>query len=318
MKRLNYLYENAKELKFDEGDNLVFISDIHRGDGTYSDSLLPNKSIYKTALSYYYRKGFTYIEVGDGDELWKSRNCNDLAYIYDDIFRLLNKFKEENRLYIIYGNHDIIKNNENFYISQYRSLKKVGENYGKGFLKFIKDIVFYEGINFKYTPVNEKFLVTHGHQADYMNSNYWMLSRFLVRYVWKFLNGLAGFRDPTSPAKNNKKGNKVDRKIEKWAMDNGKMIICGHTHNSRMPECNEPPYFNDGCCVLPYAITAIEIEGGKISLVKWNIESQESGILWVRRKIITGPNNIEDYLLWARDERIRMINEEKEEKMRRK
>ena len=84
-----------------------------------------------------------------------------------------------------------------------------------------------------------------------------------------------------------------------------------------MPEYKEPPYFNDGCCVLPYAITAIEIEKGRISLVKWNIEAQESGILWVRRKVITGPNNLESYLLWARDERIRIIKEEKEEVLRR-
>ena len=46
------------------------------------------------------------------------------------------------------------------------------------------------------------------------------------------------------------------------------MIICGHTHNSRMPKTDEAPYFNDGCCVLPYAMTAIEIEEGNISLIK--------------------------------------------------
>ena len=88
MKRLYYLYDSAKEVKFDEGDNIVFISDIHRGDGTYYDSLMPNKNIYKTALSYYYKRGFTYVEVGDGDELWKNRNCNDIAYIYNDVFKL--------------------------------------------------------------------------------------------------------------------------------------------------------------------------------------------------------------------------------------
>lgn len=311
MKRLNYLYENSKEVKFDNGDNIVFMSDIHRGDGTFYDSFLPNKNIYKAALSYYYKKGFTYVEVGDGDELWKNINCTDIAYVYNDVFKVLNKYKEENRLYIIYGNHDIIKSRENFYITQYRALKKIGNNYGHNFLKFIKDLNFYEGINFKYTPINEKFLVTHGHQADEFNYRYWMISRFLVRYPWKFLNGIAGFRDPSSPAKNNKKGNKVDKRLEKWAKDNGKMILCGHTHNSRMPECKEPPYFNDGCAVLPYAITAIEVESGRISLVKWNIEAQESGVLWVRRKIITGPRNIEEYLLWARQERIRMIEDEK-------
>ena len=96
------------------------------------------------------------------------------------------------------------------------------------------------------------------------------------------------------------------------------MILCGHTHNSRMPELNDPPYFNDGCCVLPYAITTIEVEKGNISLVKWNIESQESGVLWVRRKVITGPYRLETYLLWVRDERIRRIEDEKVRSKRRR
>ncbi|GAA0762778.1 metallophosphoesterase [Clostridium sartagoforme] len=318
MKRLDYLYDNSMEIKFDEGTNIVFISDVHRGDGTFYDSMLPNINIYKTALSYYYRREFIYVEVGDGDELWKNRNYDNISYCYNDIFKLFNKFKEENRIYMIYGNHDIIKNRESFYHIQYRALRKIGTDYGKNFLDFIKDIEFYEGINFKFTPVNEKFLVTHGHQVDLINSDYWLLSRFLVRYVWKFLNGLAGFKDPISPAKNNKKGSKVDRKLEKWSEINGKMLICGHTHNSRMPAKFDPPYFNDGCCILPYAMTAIEIESGSISLVKWSVESQESGVLWVRRKVIVGPNSIKDYLLFARDKRIRIIEESKKQKIKQK
>ena len=56
MKQLNYLYENSKEVNLITVDNIVFMSDIHRGDGTFYDSFLPNKNIYKAALSYYYKK----------------------------------------------------------------------------------------------------------------------------------------------------------------------------------------------------------------------------------------------------------------------
>ena len=83
------------------------------------------------------------------------------------------------------------------------------------------------------------------------------------------------------------------------------MILCGHTHNSRFPNVYEPPYFNDGCCVLPYAMTAIEIEKGKIKLVKWEINAQETGSLWVVRKIIGGPTPISSYLQYAKEERIK-------------
>ncbi|MGL5379581.1 metallophosphoesterase [Clostridium sp.] len=312
MGNLDNVYEKSNEVEIDNNSKLVFISDVHRGDGTYYDSLLPNKNIYKTAISYYFRNGFTYVEVGDGDELWKNKNFNDIAYIYEDIFKILNKFKEKNRLYIIYGNHDIIKKNENFYIKEYRALRKIGADYGKEFLKFIKDLKFYEGIRFNYLKINESFLVTHGHQVDFINSTLWRYSRFLVRYVWKFLNGIAGFKDPTSPARNNIKGDKVDKKLEKYARESQRMIICGHTHNSRMPGKYEPPYFNDGCCVLPFAMTCIEIEKGKISLVKWSVEAQENGVLWVKRKAISAAQSLEEYLLWARSERIK-INDLKEE-----
>ena len=62
------------------------------------------------------------------------------------------------------------------------------------------------------------------------------------------------------------------------------------------------------------AATAIEISGGKISLVKWSVQAQETGILWVKKSIIGGPVAIENYLLWARDERDRLRKVEEEER----
>ena len=63
----------------------------------------------------------------------------------DKIGEMLCEFaKEDNRIYMIYGNHDIIKERSSFYTTQYRALKKVGEDYGKHFLNFIKDIEFYD------------------------------------------------------------------------------------------------------------------------------------------------------------------------------
>ena len=44
VKELKEIYENGFILEFDDNDKIVFISDVHRGDGTYSDSLLPNRN----------------------------------------------------------------------------------------------------------------------------------------------------------------------------------------------------------------------------------------------------------------------------------
>ena len=55
--------------------------------------LCKNKNIYKTALAYYYKRNFTYIEIGDGDELRKNHDFTEIAYFYRDIFEIFNKFK---------------------------------------------------------------------------------------------------------------------------------------------------------------------------------------------------------------------------------
>ena len=44
VKELKEIYENGFILEFDDNDKIVFISDVHIGDGTYSDSLLPNRN----------------------------------------------------------------------------------------------------------------------------------------------------------------------------------------------------------------------------------------------------------------------------------
>ena len=49
----------------------------------------------------------------------------------------------------------------------------------------------------------------------------------------------------------------------------------------------------------------VEIEKGKIKLVKWIIDAQDTGSLWVTRKIIAGPADISAYLQYAKEERVR-------------
>ncbi len=307
-KELDNIYENGFTLDFDDSSKIVLVSDVHRGDGTYSDSLLSNRNIYITALKYYLRNNYTYIEIGDGDELWKNRNYNEIAYFYDDIYKLFNKFSKKNAIYCIYGNHDIIKKKKCFKQKQEKALRKIGADYGEEFLKFINNNEYYSGINLMYKPLNEKILVTHGHQLDFWNNEVWKINQILVRYIWRFLNGVAGFKDPTRSAKSKTKRSRVDIKLQNWARDNCRMIVSGHTHNSRFPDLYDPPYFNDGCCVYPTAITVIEIEKGKIELVKWIIDAQDTGSLWVTRKIIAGPVNISEYLQYAKEERLRRNN----------
>jgi len=73
------------------------------------------------------------------------------------------------------------------------------------------------------------------------------------------------------------------------------MLIAGHTHRPMLPEVGEPLYFNIGSCVHPRCITAIEIEQGNITLVKWYVNSKEDGTLCIDRKVLAGPRKLKDY-----------------------
>ena len=45
----------------------------------------------------------------------------------------------------------------------------------------------------------------------------------------------------------------------------------------------------------PRSITGIEIENGEISLIKWQIDTNEDGILQIVRVLLEGPRKLIDY-----------------------
>ena len=119
------------DIEFDEKSKIVFISDVHRGDGGYPDSLRQNRNIYKAAINYYLRNDYTLIELGDGDELWKNKNLADIAYNYIDIFKILSEFNKKKKLYMIFGNHDMAKADKDFILKQEKIFKQIGRRFGK-------------------------------------------------------------------------------------------------------------------------------------------------------------------------------------------
>ncbi|MFT8350307.1 metallophosphoesterase [Clostridium saccharoperbutylacetonicum] len=297
---ISRLLKNEPIIEFDDSSKIIIISDVHRGDGSYADSLRQNRNIYKAAIGFYYENGYTLIELGDGDELWKNKDCLDIAYIYKDIFTILNKFHDKERLYLVFGNHDIIKSNPEFIKKQQKLFEEVGAEFGRELIYLYSNIQFNEGIILKYMPSNSYMVAFHGHQVDMINCELWKWSRFLVRYVWRFLEGVAGFKAPTSPANNYDKGTKIDESLENLAKKEKKVLICGHTHNDIFPEPDQGLYFNDGCCVFPSSITCIEITNGEISLVKWQIEVGKKDTLYISKSITGGPEKLQKYFDYAK------------------
>ena len=152
-----------------------------------------------------------------------------------------------------------------------------------------------EGVVLKYKPTGRELFVLHGHQADFFNDRLWRLARFLVRYVWRPLE-LVGFSDPKSAAKNNKVKEKVEKRLKSWAEEREILLIAGHTHRAVFPEPSEGLYFNDGSCVHPWSITAVEIVDGRISLVGWRQKTRDDGTVYIGKDIIAGPAPVKSYL----------------------
>lgn len=269
--RIEAAFKDAQVLNGREHVRIVFFSDCHRGTGTWNDSFLNNKILYQAALNYYWHEGFTYVEIGDGDELWENRSFDLISEIHSDVFSQLDRFYHSGRLYMLWGNHDKVKSKKNFSVKRY------------GFSPQC-----YQSVIIKMPHETQDLYVLHGHQADIFNDRLWPLARWMVRYLWKPLE-LAGFKDPTSAARNYKKSKKVEKRLSGWAEKNRKNIMAGHTHRPVLPPEQAAGYFNTGSCIHPNGITCMELVSGQLSLIKWVLCAGEENALYVCRHVIYGP-----------------------------
>ena len=288
--RLHKAFKDAPCISLSNQTRYILISDCHRGNGSSGDNFLKNQHLYFAALKYYYENGYTYIELGDGDELWENHSIKQIIEVHSNVFWLLSKFYQEKRLYLLYGNHDMIK----------KYPKKVQQNFqtytcpsGNNELPLFPEIIFHSGLILKDKEEKKDIYLTHGHQTDFLNSNLWKLSRFLVRYLWGPAERL-GFLDPTSAAKNNEKKRKTEEKLTKWAKKERHILITGHTHRP-MIGTKDAPYCNTGSCVHPRCITCIEIEHRCMTLVKWTVNTRADRSLYVAREVLAEPICIDEY-----------------------
>lgn len=284
--KIDKVLAKALEMPIDENSKIVIMSDQHRGAGGNADNFTKNQNIFEAALRKYYLNGFTYIELGDGDDMWEVTNYDEIIKEHLKTFKLLKKFHDDKRFFMIYGNHDMCKKNKEVLKKFFYFYQDVEQRKQKPLLN---ELQVHESILLKYYQYD--LLVLHGHQVDFLNSSLWRLSRFLVRYLWKPLETI-GLKDPTSAAKNYKGGKLTEKKLAAWSKKKNKILIAGHTHRPVYPNVGENLYFNDGTCIHPDGITCIEIENGKITLVKWALELKGDNILAVGREVIAGGDSI--------------------------
>ena len=274
---------------------LVCLSDMHRGDGSGADDFAQNSLIYRCALEHYLENGFTYVELGDAEELWENDNFDQIYITHTSVYELLAKFHDpdpaKTRYLKVWGNHDLYwKDNE----AVYRSL--------------FPGIEIYEGI-----VLNNTLLLIHGHQADTKCSGeIAVFSKFFVHNFWPDLQR-CGVKDPTRAALNPGLCNEVDKRLHGWASRNDQgiaAIIAGHTHRAvfenlslterryleskvktdgiKIKNQSDGNYYNTGSCVHQLCITGIEItfeNGPRLRLIKWG-QATEGKALTIQRTVL--------------------------------
>lgn len=290
-KRLTQAYCNAKIVYIDENSKYILFSDAHRADNSLSDEFSKNQNIFLYALEYYFERNYVYIEAGDGDELWEHAKFKHIRFAYSDIFRLLKRFYKDDRLIILYGNHNLFLKNKNYLR---KNFDQYYDEYNEVTVELFKGIEVNEAILLKCKTTGQEILTVHGHQGDFMNDQFWLVSMVMMRFFWRFMH-LIGFQNPASPAKNVHKMHKIEKNYNKWIQKHKTMLICGHTHRAKYPRSDELPYFNTGCCVQNKGISGIEIVNGNILLVEWRIRTDTNGVLKIEKIILHGPQAIERF-----------------------
>ena len=268
-RRLSSLYDSAQEVLFDDTSRFVFFSDCHRGDRSQSDAFVVNEPLFIQALTHYFNRGFTYFEVGDGDELWQNRRLRDVVRSHRPIFNLLHRFEAQSRLHLILGNHDVAK-------KRTQSTDKEG-------------MTLEDGLILRHRRTQQKLFVLHGHQADFKSDVLSPISRAFVRHIWRHIQQWPVTRWVQDAIPGAEFGG-IERRLMAWMRKHDPALVCGHTHRAVMAKPGELPYFNTGSWLEPGIATGLEIQEGMIQLVRWiaNPITHE-----VRREFVTTPRRLQ-------------------------
>lgn len=281
---------------------IIILSDQHKGAKDLADDFRLTEKNYMCALQHYYDNEFTFVNLGDCEELWESTPSK---VIESNRLTLLQEaqFEASGRYYRIYGNHDL---EWNYPIQQSLYLKPI---FGPK-LKIHEGLVFTTAYNGK----NYCIFLAHGHQGDRRSDGNWF-SKWFVAAIWTPIQRyLEIYIDRISDS-----FELVDRHnvmMYEWSASKDNLLfVSGHTHKPVFASLDHidrltkqldkaksagnpaaiaaieeeiekrkmeyagkqfvktmarPTYFNSGCCCFSDGdLTGIEIEGGSIRLVKW-------------------------------------------------
>ncbi len=287
----------------------VLFSDQHKGARNGADDFTHAEPNYLAALEYYCQDDFTFINIGDSEELWENLLFQVKKHNQAN-FEAEKKFVDKGLYVKIFGNHDLFWDNDPLAWWQLKNI-------------FKQKVEIYEGVILPVLAGDKTLYIfcTHGHQGDASSDGNWF-SKFFVARIWAPLQAFLRI-NPNTAAYDNEKKTLHNSIMYEWAAaQEGIVLVTGHTHQPvfaslthlerlykkfqlaekdndkiqledllneikkrekeftavAMDYMNmKPCYFNTGCCCFSDGdITGIEIENGMMRLVKWTKKENAS------------------------------------------
>jgi len=299
-------------LPFDPAkDRFIIFSDQHKGRRDGADDFSLAELNYLRALDHYNKNDFTYINLGDSEELWEN-SIWQVKKKNTAVFELEKLFLQRNKFIKIFGNHDLFWDNDPLAAWHLKDI------YGEKLRVYEGLILQPSGgaVDCQLPTANCRLFLTHGHQGDAQSDGNWF-SKFFIANIWAPLQAFLRI-NPNTPAYDAEKKTLHNRIMYEWSANKEKiLLVTGHTHqpvfgslthlerlfkqfqealNKQDKEEEEklrkeirtrekeftsvaldymnmkPSYYNTGCCCFSDGdITGIELADGEIRLVKWSM-----------------------------------------------
>jgi len=289
------------KLNFTSSSRVIVFSDQHKGKRDYRDDFALSEKNYLAALDYYNKEEYLYCNLGDSEELWKNK-LDDVLKYNTATFEAEKLFLQRNAFIKVFGNHDLYWGNAPlagltlekvygqkvkiyegvifkmtlhktpFYVFLTHGHQGDLQSDGNWFSKWFVSVIWgpfqsYLRIN-PNTPAYDNQLKSAHNTMMYnwtaQQSNLALITGHTHQPVFNSLTHLEQLYMNLAAAK--KSDNKEEiQKIEAILKAGN---FSGET--STRLDYSRNTYFNSGCCCFSDGdITGIEMEGGKIRLIKW-------------------------------------------------
>lgn len=197
---LTDLFDRTPEEPLDGSARMVIFSDLHLGNGSRTDDFKPNAALFKEVLHrHYLENGYTLILNGDVEELQRF-SLPQIMHRWQSVYQLFEAFSTENRLFRLFGNHDMAL------------IEGVPH-----------DFEIREALRFSYR--GHPIFIFHGHQTAVQFERFNALVGFGLKY---FANPLK--IKNYSVAYDSLKRFRTEERVYEFASNRKILSIIGHTH----------------------------------------------------------------------------------------